>query len=257
MKTRWSLGDLQNYCKESTRSFNMAMQWPTILEILTSNDQKGLCLPHEPTSREATRRIQIMRGHLKAVQRRRLTGGLGGETLTPAETGIEQLRNILQTYAPMTSAAHKAGWKGEPMQDEAAGINAGNRTDNETATRAAEIEATTKQYDTYPNPKFRSWKKSAKWNVEAKTKADTQAAKPPFPNGAASEHDQAVQGAKEITPELISHVLQGAKEITPELISHVFTLMAEIIVRMHDVQPSNQRCNNSQAPVPEWSGIRA
>jgi hypothetical protein len=82
MKTRWSLGDLQNYCKESTRSFNMAMQWPTILEILTSNDQKGLCLPHEPTSREATRRIQIMRGHLKAVQRRRLTGGLGGEALT-------------------------------------------------------------------------------------------------------------------------------------------------------------------------------
>jgi hypothetical protein len=46
----------------------------------------------------------------------------------------------------MTSAAHKAGWKGEPMQDEAAGINAGNRTDNETARRAAEIEATTKQY---------------------------------------------------------------------------------------------------------------
>jgi hypothetical protein len=37
MKTRWSLGDLQNYCKESTRSFNMAMQWPAILEILSSN----------------------------------------------------------------------------------------------------------------------------------------------------------------------------------------------------------------------------
>jgi hypothetical protein len=51
--------------------------------------------------------------------------------------------------------------------------------------------------------------------------SDATTVKPPFPNGAASGHDQAAQ---------------EAKEITPELISHVFTLMAEVIVRMQNVQ---------------------
>ena len=95
-KSVWSVDDLQTYADEAVHSFCKAGQhWQQVLAILTGCNENSYSevseFTHPLTSPEVTRRIQIVRGHLMAIPRRRLLGGTEGKTSIPAETALQQI----------------------------------------------------------------------------------------------------------------------------------------------------------------------
>jgi hypothetical protein len=81
--------------KQSTPSLKAGQHWQQVLAILTGCNENSYSevseFTHPLTSLEVTRRIQIVRDHLMAIPRRRLSGlrryrTNEGKTNIPAET---------------------------------------------------------------------------------------------------------------------------------------------------------------------------
>jgi hypothetical protein len=141
MKSVWSPEDLQEYLAGAANAYKTDRDWQEILDMLTkgggTNGSDQPETPHLLSSLEVTRRIQIVREYPMTIPRRGLTGGTEGKTLTPFQSILRQVSDILQTpliqagavspgaqgsaASPQTTEVEEAKLAaGDPIKDEVA-----------------------------------------------------------------------------------------------------------------------------------------